>query len=608
MRPPLSPATLAIAAAAGVAACVVTAIVTASGVTSDAVGLEVAARVAMVGIPIAVGLYAWRRRASARFGRNLTLVSFGWFVAYLSASDDSLIYSAGRVAGWFAEVGLVYLVLSFPSGRLRDPIDRALVAASVAVAAVLYLPTALLTDGYVVPAQFTSCTEGCPGNAFQVTASEPGFVEALERPLREVITIFLFLAVAGRLALRIRRASPLLRRTLAPVLVVAVARLLVVVIALAARKSEGATDLMVAAIWMLGAAIPVMALAFLVGLLRWRLFVGAALERLSARGIAHASPAELRRALADAFDDPQLQILYWLPDGAGGWLDADGRPVTPPSPGAGRRLTEIREDGQRVAALVHDKALRDERAFIEAGAGFALATLENQRRAARTAALLREVDESRARIAASADAERRRIERDLHDGAQQRLVALRIRIGLAAELLAEDHARGAEMLASLGPDVEAALDEVRALARGVYPAPLVDRGLVEALRAAGTQSPLPVAVTAEHGRRYPSTIESASYFCCLEAMQNAAKHATGATRVTITVADTDGDLRLEVADDGPGFDVRATNGGAGLLNMRDRARAVGGELTIDSQPGRGTRVIATIPLPAGAADERPAPA
>jgi signal transduction histidine kinase len=361
---------------------------------------------------------------------------------------------------------------------------------------------------------------------------------------------------------------------------------------------------MLAAMWLLGAAIPVMALAFLVGLLRWRLFVGGALERLSARGIAQASPSELRRALADAFDDPELQILYWLPDGVGGWLDADGRSAAPPSPGAGRMLTEVREDGRRVAALVHDEALCDERAFIEAGAGFALATLENQRLAARTAALLREVDESRARIAASADEERRRIERDLHDGAQQRLVALRIRIGLAAELLADDRMRGVEMLESLGPDVEAALDEVRALARGVYPAPLVDRGLVEALRAVGTQCPLPVAVIAGHGRRYPPTIESASYFCCLEAMQNAIKHAPGATRVTITVADADGDLRLEVADDGPGFDVRLTNGGAGLLNMRDRARAVGGELTIDSQPGRGTRVVATIPIPA----DQPAPA
>jgi signal transduction histidine kinase len=604
MRPPPPPAILATAAAAAVAACVVTAIVTASGVTSDTVGLEVAARVAMVGIPIAVGLYAWRRRASARFGRNLTLVSFAWFVAYLSASDDSLVYSVGRVAGWIAEVGLVYVVLSFPSGWLRDRIDRILVAVSVAMVTVLWLPTALLTDGYPIPAPFTSCTENCPANAFQVTASEPGFVEAWERPLREVVTIVVFLMVAGRLALRIRRASPLLRRTLAPVLVVAVARLLVFVVALAARNGDAATDLMVAAMWMLGAAIPVMALAFLVGLLRWRLFVGAALERLSARGTSHASPGELRRALADAFDDPELQILYWLPDGAGAWLDADGRTVAPPRPGAGRLLTEIREDDRRVAALVHDEALRDERAFIEAGAGFALTTLENQRLAARTAALLREVDESRARIAASADEERRRIERDLHDGAQQRLVALRIRIGLAAELLAEDRPRGAEMLAGLGPDVEAALDEVRALARGVYPAPLADRGLVEALRAAGTQCPLPVAVIAEHGRRYPPTIESASYFCCLEAMQNAAKHATGATRVTITVAEADGDLRLEVADDGPGFDVRSTNGGAGLLNMRDRARAVGGELTIDSQPGGGTRVVATIPLPA----EQPAPA
>jgi signal transduction histidine kinase len=167
---------------------------------------------------------------------------------------------------------------------------------------------------------------------------------------------------------------------------------------------------------------------------------------------------------------------------------------------------------------------------------------------------------------------------------------------MAAEMLAEDPARGAEMVRQLGPEAEAALDEVRSLARGVYPAPLTDRGLAEALHAAGLRSPLPVTVAAESGRRYAPAIESAVYFCCLEAMQNAAKHAAGATRISVTVADRDGDLWFEVADDGDGFDPRGVRHGDGLLNMQDRVRAIGGDVTLHSTPGEGTHVVATVSL------------
>jgi signal transduction histidine kinase len=330
--------------------------------------------------------------------------------------------------------------------------------------------------------------------------------------------------------------------------------------------------------------------------LRWRLFVGSALQRLAGLRVTGAGPDDLRRALAEAFGDPQVQILYWLPAGGGHWIDPDGHAVEPPPPGSPRTLTEIRDDGRRVAGLIHDAALCDERAFLDAGTAYALSTLENQRLSARTAALLDELDRSRARIAATADEERRRIERDLHDGAQQRLVALRIRLGMAAEILAEDPARGAEMVHQLGPEAEAALDEVRSLARGVYPAPLTDRGITEALNAAGLRSPLPVAVVAESGRRYAPAVESAVYFCCLEAMQNAAKHAAGATRISVTMAERDGGLWFEVADDGDGFEPRAVRHGDGLLNMQDRVRAIGGDVTLYSTPGEGTRVVATLPL------------
>ena len=151
------------------------------------------------------------------------------------------------------------------------------------------------------------------------------------------------------------------------------------------------------------------------------------------------------------------------------------------------------------------------------------------------------------------------------------------------------------MLRALGSDVEDALDEVRSLARGIYPAALADRGLVEALRAAALRSVLPTTVLAAGVGRYPREIESAAYFCCLEAMQNAAKHAQDATAVVVDLSD-DGDLRFEVRDDGAGFDPLAVTGGVGFTSMRDRVAAAGGEVAIQSRPGHGTRVTATIPL------------
>jgi len=205
------------------------------------------------------------------------------------------------------------------------------------------------------------------------------------------------------------------------------------------------------------------------------------------------------------------------------------------------------------------------------------------------------VRESRARIQAAADHERRRIEHDLHDGAQQRLVTLRIKLELAAEQAADRGEGRAETLRALGREVDEALDEVRSLARGIYPAPLAARGLVEALRAAALRAALPSSVLAAGIGRYAREIESAAYFCCLEAMQNADKHAAGATAAVIELMD-DGALTIEVRDDGGGFEVDGTASGVGFTSMRDRLAAVGGRLTIHSVPGRGTRVTVTIPI------------
>jgi signal transduction histidine kinase len=201
---------------------------------------------------------------------------------------------------------------------------------------------------------------------------------------------------------------------------------------------------------------------------------------------------------------------------------------------------------------------------------------------------------SRDRAVDSAEAERRRIERDLHDGAQQRLVGLRIKLELVEELLPSDPARGRELLHELGDETVEALEEVRSLAQGVYPALLARRGLADALREASLRSPIPTSLEHSGVGRYREAVESAVYFCCLEGLQNAAKHASGATRIKVALVD-DGVLRFEVRDDGAGFDP-ATSSGAGLTNMRDRLAAVGGHLTVLSEDGEGTRVMGRVPV------------
>ena len=299
-----------------------------------------------------------------------------------------------------------------------------------------------------------------------------------------------------------------------------------------------------------------------------------------------------------------LAIVYPRDGGAAGWVDAHGRPVQVPVNGSGRALTEIRDGDLRIAAVIHDAALSDEPAFTDGATAYAVMTLDNHRLGEEAAALLTEVQDSRARIQATADEERRRIERDLHDGAQQRLVALRIKLELAAERIDGTDHGSAELIRRLGTELDDTLEEVRSLARGIYPSPLADWGLVEGLRSAARHAAVPTTVLATGVReRYPREIESAAYFCCLEAVQNVAKHATGATVAVIELADN-GALRFEVRDDGAGFDERAAAAGVGLMSMRDRLAAVGGELAIVSSPGQGTRVVGRIPL---AAETQPSP-
>jgi signal transduction histidine kinase len=584
---------LAAIGATGLALGVVSVLVSWTGNAPDQ-ALASLVRGAGVVLPVAVGVHIWGRLATPRFGQLLVAAGLFTFVATLSASDDELLYSVGRVATWGAEPALVFLVLAFPSGRLPARVDRVLVGLMLLLVATLFFPSALLTDQFPNPSIWSTCVDTCPANAFQVVTPEPGWVGDLVVPLREVLASALYVAVALRLTQRIVRATPPMRRMLAPVLVAATFHAVLLPVALALRRSNEAPEAIVTTAWVLAAGLPIVAIAFLVGAAQRRAAMGAALYRLAPRLQAGPTPEQLTGLLADALDDPSLEVIYR--GGQGEWFDDSGRPVSLPSPGTGRDLTVICAAGKEVAAIVHDEALSEERSFVEAVGSFAVMGLTNERLAAQVEASLHELRRSRERIVAAADEERRRIERDLHDGAQQRLVALRIKLELAEELARSQGLPDADQLHQLGEDVGEALDEVRSLARGVYPALLVGGGLDDALRAAARRSPVPATVAMTDVGRQPPQIEAAVYFCCLEAMQNAAKHAN-AKALAIVVSDGDA-LRFSVSDDGCGFDAGELTSGRGLVNMRDRVAAAGGTLVVTSAAGRGTSVAGTIPHPA----------
>ncbi|HEX5782658.1 MAG TPA: histidine kinase, partial [Solirubrobacteraceae bacterium] len=347
------------------------------------------------------------------------------------------------------------------------------------------------------------------------------------------------------------------------------------------------------AAWLLALAVPAVALAFLAGLLRWRLFAETALRRLAECLRALPDALTLRRAFADAFGDSTIEIVFpgATPEA---WMDPWGQPAELPGPDSGRAVSEVRRDGTVVAAIIHDAGLLERPELLEAGASMAAVVLENQRLAAEMEAALRELQSSRARIASGADNERRRIERDLHDGAQQRLVALRIELELAEAIVLQDPERGAARLRELEHEVDEALEELRALAHGVYPPVLADRGLDHALRDVARRSTIQVDLVSHDVKRFSTEVEGAVYFCVLEALQNVHKHAAGVRRIVVTLDGSASDrLRFSVRDDGGG--TAAIEEGAGITNMRDRLGAIGGGVEVASTPGVGTVVRGHAP-------------
>lgn len=558
---------------------------------------------------LGVGLYAWARPGTERFGRILFLTGLCWFMSSFSNADGELLYSLGRIFGWLFELMLIYALLAYPTGRIQHRTGRVTIIAAGALVCFGYLSTVPFVDQYPLPSPFGDCGQQCPGNFFSITA-EPDLIGRLIEPLREAMALMVYVAVAAVLTAKLLRAGKNLRRTEAPVLAAAVLRFVAAGAYGVVLQTDGASEDATSVIDIIGMlGVPVIAAGFLVGLLQWRVYVGSALLRLTTGMNDARDTADLRALAADCLDDPSVELYCSEPrlsESGPIWRDSVGQICGEPVEEPGSLLTvKVQPDGSRLAVRC-EEGLSAYTRFVGAVCSSLAAGLERQRSDRARAVLLRDVAASRKRLVSAADNARKKIERDLHDGAQQRLVALRVKLELAREALAEDPAAAPEVVARFGPEVDEIIEEVRALAHGIYPPLLVSGGLAEALRGAALRSPLPVTVEADEIGRLRSEIESAVYFCGMEALQNVAKHAAGASRVTLRLWRDDG-IRIEVRDDGSGFEAGSASTGSGITGMRDRLEAQGGWLRVDSEIGRGTRVTGCVPTEDGAESSRPAP-
>jgi signal transduction histidine kinase len=254
-------------------------------------------------------------------------------------------------------------------------------------------------------------------------------------------------------------------------------------------------------------------------------------------------------------------------------------------------VTPVEQGGERVAVIMHDPSLEDQRELVRAVAATAQLAFENERLGAELSAKIEELSASRARIVESGDAARRRLERDLHDGAQQRLVSLALSLRILRSRIDGD-AEAARELESARSELDQALEELRKLARGIHPSVLSDRGLDAALEGLANRAPLPVELEGTAGERLPERVESAAYFVVAEALTNVAKYSH-ASHARVNLTRDNGQVMVEVSDDGVGGADPAT--GSGLRGLLDRVSALGGELEVDSRPDRGTTVRAKIP-------------
>jgi signal transduction histidine kinase len=530
---------------------------------------------------IGTGLLAWLRQPDNRFGALMVALGFAYCLSGLIVSTEAWSFILGLHLIPLPYAILLHILVAFPTGRLHNRAERFLVGASYLVATVVWWALMLVED---------TSRLGLPPNHLLV-ADEPDLFATLAN-VRLGMVVVLIVLTGVVLVRRWDESSRAQRRALAPVYVSGGVVLALYAVwsitGIAGAPNDVQENLERARV----VALATVPFAFLAGLLRSRVAGAAAVSALVATlGGGGERRGRLRDALADALGDPSLELAFWLPE-RGGWVDAAGAAVQLPDHGSTRTSTVIEHDGRPLATIVHDVSLAEEGDLVRAVGGAASLALENERLDAELRANLHELHASRARIVESADAARRRIERDLHDGAQQQLVAILLALRVARSRLDDDPRAAADMLDSATRDLSGAIDELRELARGIHPAILSDRGLGPALEALAARVPLPVEIGGAPSQRLPSSIEAAVYFVVSEALTNVSRYAH-ASRVQIEVTSENGEVVAVVADDGIGGADPAK--GSGLRGLTDRVAALDGRLEVESSAARGTTVRALIP-------------
>jgi signal transduction histidine kinase len=525
---------------------------------------------------VLAGVVAWWRRPESRFGLLMILSGAGWFLSSLASANRPVPFTVGIAFDLLPAVLFLHVCLAYPSGRLGHAFERGFLAVGYVTAFAVQL-VGMTLGGFG------------PDNLVEVFA-QPDAGQRLSQ-VQLVVISALCLGGVGVLAFRRRQAGQPRRRWSA-LLVDAFALGLVMLAFLFLSAVFGLTSgeiefetIRRATFFVLGLA----PLAFLVGILDARLArseVGNLIVDLR----ADPEPAELRDALSRALRDPSLTLAYWLPKFET-YTDLDGRAISLPTAEGRRVMTVIERAGAPVAALLHDKSLEDEPELLSSVTAAAAIALENTRLQVELRARLEELHGSRARIVEAGRKERQRLERNLHDGAQQRLVALSLELSLLEGELPEQ-STAKPRLDRARQEIAASLTELREIARGIHPAIVSGHGLEVALEQLTTLAPLPVRLTVAVDRRLPEPLEVAAYYLVCECLANIGKYAQ-ASSATIAVTRADDSVSVEVTDDGIGG--ADTERGSGLRGLADRVEALDGRLRIWSPRGGGTRVRAEIP-------------
>jgi len=521
---------------------------------------------------IFAGIVAWRRRPDSAFGPLMIVTGFATQLTIFEWTEQPLLNTVGQLCDLLSAALLLHLFLAYPSGRLGSRIERVVVLTAYVAALGLQL-VILMLGGFDDRHLLTVVKRQAAAEAVQ------DLLLLLLSGLALVGVVLLWRRWRWLPAWQRRRSVQIVINCFSLSLV-----MLAVLLIVGAFQLPGFEILRLATFAVVGLA----PLAFLAGLLDARL-AKAGVGELLVQLRAEPTP-DIQQLLAQALRDPTLSLIYWLPQ-YGSWADQDGNPTSLPRSDNGRRVTFVKQNGEQIAALIYDAGLGDEPELVEAVSAAAGIALENGRLEAELRARLQELQGSRSRVVEAQQNERRRLERNLHDGAQQRLVALALELGLLAEKANNDPATRERLKRARG-EVAESLDELRDIARGLHPAVVSGHGLAIALESLAAATPLEVHLKTDGLPRLPEQLEVAAYYVVSESLTNAAKHAQADT-VTVEVGVTTDTLIVEIVDDGIGG--ADSERGTGLRGLADRIEALNGHLRVWSSVGKGTRVRAEIP-------------